>query len=81
MNFGILLQGRITKWTPSIIDEYTKNFPDAEILVSTWNDENVEDIKCKINHLNMKLFVMRVWATMKISILIETGMERYHRAE
>ena len=48
MNFGILLQGRITKWTPSIIDEYTKNFPDAEILVSTWNDENVEDIKCKI---------------------------------
>ena len=48
MRFGILLQGRITSWTPSIIEEYKKHFPDSQILVSTWNDENTEGIECEI---------------------------------
>ena len=48
MRFGILLQGRITSWTPSIIEEYKKHFPDSQILVSTCNDENTEGIECEI---------------------------------
>lgn len=48
MEFGILLQGRITDWTPSIINEYKKNFPNAEILVSTWDNEKVDSLDCEI---------------------------------
>ena len=48
MDFGILLQGRITKWTKSIIQEYKENFPDAKILLSAWENENTDDIDCEI---------------------------------
>ena len=45
MKSGILIQGSITEWTPHIINEYKENFPEAEILLSTWNNENIGDIK------------------------------------
>lgn len=45
---GILLQGKVSEWTPFIIQEYEQNFPDTEILLSTWTDENIKDITCKV---------------------------------
>tara|TARA_Y100000817_G_scaffold96991_1_gene75544 strand:+ start:368 stop:1036 length:669 start_codon:yes stop_codon:yes gene_type:complete len=45
--FGILLQGRVSSWTRDIIKEYKTNFPDAQIVFSTWDDENVSGINCK----------------------------------
>ena len=48
MSIGILIQGSITEWTSHVINEFTENFPDAEILLSTWNDEDVKDIECNI---------------------------------
>ena len=45
---GILLQGRISRWTIPIIKEFQKNFPDSEIVLSTWYNENIIDIPCKI---------------------------------
>ena len=45
---GILLQGRVSEWLPSIIQEYKMNFPDTMILLSTWNNENIEGIDCEV---------------------------------
>lgn len=45
---GILLQGRVSKWTIPIIEEFQINFPNSEILLSTWNTENIEGIPCNI---------------------------------
>ena len=44
--YGILLQGKINLWTKDIIAEYKTNFPDAHIVLSTWNTENVSKIDC-----------------------------------
>jgi hypothetical protein len=46
--FGILLQGQITEWTKDVIKEYRLNFPDSEILVSTWENENTTTIPCNV---------------------------------
>jgi hypothetical protein len=51
MKIGILIQGGITKWTPNIINEFTEIFSDAEILLSTWIDEDIKDIECNIIQL------------------------------
>tara|TARA_B100000029_G_scaffold277206_1_gene271690 strand:- start:2891 stop:3538 length:648 start_codon:yes stop_codon:yes gene_type:complete len=51
MKIGILIQGSITEWTPHIINEYKENFPEAEILLSTWNNENIGDINCDLIQL------------------------------
>lgn len=51
MKIGILIQGSITEWTPHIINEYKENFSEAEILLSTWNNENIEDINCDLIQL------------------------------
>ena len=45
---GILLQGLVSTWTRDIILEYQTNFPNAKILLSTWTDQNIEDITCEI---------------------------------
>ena len=45
---GILLQGNIRGWTIPIIEEYQQNFPDSEIVLSTWNNEDVSNIPCKV---------------------------------
>ena len=45
---GILLQGKISDWTRDIIHEYHQNFPNAEILVSTWKDENIQNLPCNV---------------------------------
>ena len=46
--YGILLQGKINLWTKDIITEYKTNFPDAHIVLSTWDTENVSKIDCDI---------------------------------
>ena len=48
MKIGILIQGSITEWTPHIINEYKENFSEAEILLSTWDDEDIDNIECGI---------------------------------
>jgi len=45
---GILLQGKVSKWTMPIIEEFKSNFPDSEIILSTWDTEDITDIPCKI---------------------------------
>lgn len=45
---GILLQGRVSRWTIPIINEFQKNFPDSEIVLSTWHGENISEIPCKV---------------------------------
>jgi len=46
--YGILLQGRVSSWTNDIISEYKTNFPEAEIVFSTWANEDPSGIDCKI---------------------------------
>lgn len=45
---GILLQGDIRSWTIPIIEEHQQNFPDSEIVLSTWDNEDVSNIPCKV---------------------------------
>lgn len=45
---GILLQGRVSKWTIPIIEEFKTNFPNSEIVLSTWHTENMDGIPCKV---------------------------------
>ena len=45
---GILLQGKISEWTQDIVTEYQKNFPNSEILLSTWEGENTNDLTCNV---------------------------------
>ena len=44
---GILLQGRVSEWTRSIIKEYQINFPESEILLQTFS-KDISDISCKV---------------------------------
>ena len=46
MKKGILLQGPVTEWTADIVNEYKENFEDTAILLSTWTNENVDNITC-----------------------------------
>tara|TARA_Y100000996_G_C22456275_1_gene616066 strand:+ start:215 stop:883 length:669 start_codon:yes stop_codon:yes gene_type:complete len=48
MKYGILIQGRASNWIKDIVLEYNSNFPEAEIVFSTWHGENVDNIECKI---------------------------------
>ena len=45
---GILIQGKISYWTKHIIEFYQKKIPDAEILLSTWINEKIDDIACDV---------------------------------
>lgn len=46
--YGILLQGRVSTWTKDIVLEYKKKFPEAEIVFSTWTNEDPSGIDCKV---------------------------------
>jgi len=46
-SIGILLQGSVTEWTKDIILEYKNNFPEAEIVLSTWPTDDLDKIPCK----------------------------------
>ena len=50
-SFGILLQGAISDWTEKAVNIYKKNFPEAQILVSTWKDQNIEHLSCDVIQL------------------------------
>lgn len=56
---GILLQGKISDWTRDIIHEYHQNFPNAEILVSTWKDENIQNLPCNVIANKVLLYLNR----------------------
>ena len=43
---GIMLQGPISEWTYDIIEEHKVNFPDCDIVLSTWITDDVKDIDC-----------------------------------
>ena len=47
-NISIVIRGKISEWTTDIIREYEAKFHNCEIIVSTWNNENTDDIPCKI---------------------------------
>ena len=51
-SIGILVQGAITDWTEKAIRKYQENFPNAEILCSTWKSQNIENIPCKVLQLD-----------------------------
>ena len=51
-SIGILLQGTITDWSEKVVKEYQENFPNAEILYSTWKTQNVENIPCEVLQLD-----------------------------
>jgi hypothetical protein len=46
MKKGILLQGPITEWTADIVNEYKENFEDTTIFLSTWTNQNIDNITC-----------------------------------
>ena len=46
--YGILLRGLVSEWTKYIIQEYTEKFPNTEIILSTWDHQDVTDLPCKI---------------------------------
>jgi hypothetical protein len=48
ISVGILMQGRISEWTSDIIKEYENNFPNAQIIISTWINEDTSDITCEV---------------------------------
>jgi hypothetical protein len=45
---GILLQGNIRNWTIPVIEEYQQIFPNSEIVLSTWNNEDISKIPCRV---------------------------------
>ena len=49
--FGIVIRGKISDWTKDIVNEYKTNFPNAQIVVSTWSNENTDDINAFINNI------------------------------
>ena len=48
-NIDIVIRGKITEWTPDIVREYQTNFPNSEVVVSTWNNQKTDDISCKVD--------------------------------
>ena len=46
--YGILIRGLISDWTKYIVEEYKEKFPDADIVISTWDNQDVSELKCKI---------------------------------
>lgn len=53
---GILLQGPISDWTVDIINKYKKKFPDTTILLSTWKDQNIDQITCDVIQIDAPEF-------------------------
>ena len=46
--YGILVQGSITEWTYDIIEEHKVNFPDCDIVLSTWITDDTKDVDCTV---------------------------------
>ena len=66
---GILLQGLVSTWTRDIILEYQTNFPNAKILLSTWTDQNIEDITCEIIQTDAPEFTKPHFSTINHQII------------
>ena len=48
---GIIIRGSVTDLLPDIIREYNENFPSAEIILSTWEGQKIDNIKSTIHKL------------------------------
>jgi len=46
--YAILLRGLISPWTKYIIQEYEEKFPYTDIVVSTWDHQDVSGLSCKV---------------------------------
>ena len=66
---GILLQGLVSTWTRDIILEYQTNYPNAKILLSTWTDQNIEDITCEIIQTDAPEFTKPHFSTINHQII------------
>lgn len=45
---GIIIRGSVTDLLPDIIREYNENFPSAEIILSTWEGQKIDNIPCEV---------------------------------
>ena len=66
---GILLQGKISEWTKDIVTEYEKNFPNLEILVSTWEGETTDNLTCKVIKSKPPLMIKNDASTVNFQIV------------
>jgi hypothetical protein len=90
-SIGILLQGGVWEWTADIVDEYQNNFPNAEILLSTWDDQITDDISCEViktkypaetsphvSHINYQIVGCRAGLKkMKSSIIMKCRTDQF----
>lgn len=46
--YGILIRGLISDWTKYAVEEYKEKFPETDIVISTWDNQDVSELPCKI---------------------------------
>jgi len=73
---GILLQGDIREWTIPIIKEYQNTFPNSEILLSTWDNEDVSKIPCNVVQTKLPEDVQQYRSSKNYQIIgCQTGLK------
>ena len=45
---SIIIRGKISDWTSDIVEEYKSKFINSEIIVSTWANEDTQNIFCTV---------------------------------
>ena len=76
---GILLQGRVSKWTKDIVKEYKKNFPGIDIHFATWKNEDTKGIDCDISYLDPPPLPMPHKSTVNFQIVgTQNGLKNIH---
>ena len=45
---SIIIRGKISDWTSDIVEEYKSKFINSEIIVSTWDNEDTQNIFCTV---------------------------------
>lgn len=71
------MQGRISDWTTDIVQEYKNNFPNAQIIISTWNGENTANIPCEIIKTQLPPKTSPHTSTVNYQIVgVQTGLQK-----
>lgn len=71
------MQGRISDWTIDIIQEYKNNFPNAQIIISTWEGENATNIPCEIIKTQLPTKTSPHFSTINYQIIgTQTGLKK-----
>lgn len=71
------MQGKIFEWTHEIIQEYKNNFPNVQIVVSTWTDENTVGIPCEVIKINVPSQTSPHTSTINHQIIgVQTGLQK-----